>query len=92
MASGSAVQVPEHVLVRVVDNELVLLNLESEQYYGLDEVGTLMWQAVTTAATISDALEALQKQFDVAADVLSGDLEKLLSELSARGLVELDPS
>ncbi len=43
------VEVPKHVLVRFLDNESVFLNLETEHYYGLDEIGTRMWQAVTAA-------------------------------------------
>ena len=34
---------PTHVLVRILDRESVLLNLETEQYFGLDETGTRMW-------------------------------------------------
>jgi len=44
--------VPEHVLVRVLDKESVLLNIETERYFGLDETGTRMWQLVTGAPKI----------------------------------------
>jgi hypothetical protein len=36
------VTVPAHVLVRVLDKESVLLNIETERYFGLDETGTRM--------------------------------------------------
>ena len=38
------VVVPQHVLVRFMDRESVLLNLETERYFGLDETGTRMWK------------------------------------------------
>ena len=84
------VRVPDHVLVRAVDEELVLLNLDNEQYYGLDEVGAAMWGAVTTEATIEGAVQLLVARFDTDTETLGRDLRELLEQLSARGLVELD--
>lgn len=52
-------EVPKHVLVRFLDNESVFLNLETEHYYGLDEIGTRMWQTVTAAPYIEAAYEQL---------------------------------
>ena len=57
------VEVPKHVLVRFLDNESVFLNLETEHYYGLDEIGTRMWQAVTAAPYIEAAYGQLLSQF-----------------------------
>lgn len=34
------VEVPKHVFVCSLEKELVLLNLEAECYFGLDEIGT----------------------------------------------------
>jgi hypothetical protein len=47
--------VPAHVLVRILDRESVLLNLETEQYFGLDETSTRMWQLVTASPNIDAA-------------------------------------
>ena len=42
--------VPEHVASRDLDGELVLLNYDSETYFGLDEVGTRIWEVLQAAA------------------------------------------
>jgi len=36
----------ETVFAQEVDGEMVLLDMESENYFGLDEVGTAIWQAM----------------------------------------------
>ena len=41
----------------------MFLNLETECYYGLDEIGTRMWQMVTAAPTIEIAYEQLLSEF-----------------------------
>src|SRR5213080_533291 len=47
--------VPSNVLIRFLDQESVLLNLNTERYFGLDSVGTRMWQLVTSGPTIEVA-------------------------------------
>jgi hypothetical protein len=53
--------VPPHVLIRRLDGESVLLNLESERYFGLNATGTRMWELVTSKPCIALALEKLQE-------------------------------
>ena len=50
---------PEDVLISNVEGESVLLNLNSERYFGLDEVGTRMLSVLTTSNSIQTAYEAL---------------------------------
>lgn len=83
------VEVPKHVLVRFLDNESVFLNLETEHYYGLDEIGTRMWQAVTAALYIEAAYEQLLSQFDVEAQQLRQNFSELLERLVNDGLLRV---
>lgn len=95
MATGvtlqSRVRVPDTTATRLVDDELVLLNLESGIYFGLDSTGTRMWQLVTGAAVVRDAYVALLDEYDVEPARLETDLVGLLDELAARGLLVVDP-
>ena len=78
-----------HVLVRYLDKESVLLNLETERYYGLDETGTRMWQVVTAAPSIDAAYQELQNEYDVESDLLRADLTELLGRLVENGLLQI---
>jgi hypothetical protein len=79
--------IPPAVLLRELDGESVLLNLDSERYYGLDEVGTQIWKVVTSSGTIVAAYEALAAEYDVAPEVLAADMRSLLKDLVAHGLL-----
>ncbi len=83
------VSVPADVLFRELDGESVLLNLDSENYFGLDQVGTRMWAVLTTSDSVQAACETLLAEYDVAPDALYGDMAKLVEELVAHGLLEL---
>jgi Coenzyme PQQ synthesis protein D (PqqD) len=83
---------PTHVLVRFLDRESVLLNLESERYFGLDETGTRMWQLVTGSQNIDAAYQELLAEFDVEPDLLRSNFTELLSRLVDNGLLQVLPA
>ncbi len=85
----SRVVVPERVLFQELDGEGVLLDLATETYFGLDEVGTRFWRVLTSTATIDEALETLGREYDVAADTLRRDVAALVASLVERGLIEI---
>jgi Coenzyme PQQ synthesis protein D (PqqD) len=80
---------PNHVLVRFVDREAVLLNLETEEYFGLDETGTRMWQLLTAAPNIDTAYRELLEEFDVESELLRSNLMELLGRLVESGLLRV---
>jgi hypothetical protein len=86
------VTVPAHVLVRFLDKESVLLNIETERYFGLDETGTRMWQLVTAAPSVDAAYLQLLDEYDVEAELLRSNLTDLLSRLVENGLLQVTSS
>jgi len=89
MLDRARFEVPETVLTREIDGEMVLLDLASETYYGLDDVGTRIWAALVQHKTLPKAQQALIEEFDVAPAVLERDLLRLLGELQDHGLVAI---
>lgn len=83
------VSVTSDTLINQVGEEAVLLNLNSEKYFGLDDIGTSMWQALTTSDTIQQAYESLLGEYDVEAGTLRQDLIELLEKLTSNGLIEI---
>jgi hypothetical protein len=86
---SARVTIPEKVVLREVEDEAVILNLNNEQYYGLDAVGTRFWIVLTTSASIQEAIDALLAEYDVDRATLEQDVRDLLNKLAARGLIEL---
>jgi hypothetical protein len=80
---------PAHVLVRVLDRECVLLNLETERYFGLDETGTRMWQLATGSENLDVAYQELLEEFDVEPELLRSNFMELLSRLVDNGLLQV---
>jgi len=89
ISSAHRAVVPQHVLVRFMDRESVLLNLETERYFGLDEMGTRMWQVVTAAPSVEAAVLQLQDEYDTTPETLQTHLTELLGRLVDNGLLSL---
>jgi hypothetical protein len=86
------VVVPTHVLVRPLDGESVLLNLETEKYFGLDATGTRMWDLLTHELNIEAAYGKLSEEFEVEPDLLRKHLSELLEQLVQNGLLKVLPA
>jgi hypothetical protein len=80
---------PEDVLVSNVEGESVLLNLNSERYFGLDDVGTRMLSVLTNSSSIQTAYEALLAEYEVENETLRHDLAELIDQLVEQGLLEI---
>lgn len=76
-------------MIRPVGEESVLLSLRTEQYLGLDSVGTQMWNALTESPSIQHAFERVLAAFEVGEDELRRDLEEFIAKLVEYQLVEL---
>ncbi len=85
------VKVPDEVLISGLQDESVLLNLDSERYYGLDDVGTRMFSVMTSSESLQSAWERLKKEYDVDHEVLRQDLIALVDTLLEQGLIEVTP-
>jgi hypothetical protein len=83
---------PAHVLVRHLDGESVLLNLETERYFGLDHTGTRMLELATTSPSIDVAYQKLLEEFEVEPALLRENMNDLLNCLVENGLLQLLPA
>lgn len=75
------------VLFRELEGESVLLDLATEQYYVLDDVGTRMWQLLAQHGEVDAVVRHLVDEYDVLEDRLRGDLASLVASLVEAGLV-----
>jgi hypothetical protein len=78
------------VISQEVSGETVLLDLESENYFGLDEVGTRIWQLIKEKEDLQAIYNTLLDEYEVEESRLQADLEALLGEISKLGLVSLE--
>jgi hypothetical protein len=77
------------VISQEVAGETVLLDLESECYFGLDAVGTRIWQLIGDSGELLAIYNTLLEEYEVDEAQLLSDLEALITKASGQGLITL---
>jgi len=83
------VKIPDDVLISKLQEESVILNLDSERYYGLDDVGTQFLKILTTSDSIEAAYQTLLREYAVDGPVLRQDLLEVVETLVDQGIVQV---
>ena len=92
---GDAAQAPrdapfrraEHVVTAAEGDRTVLLDPRQGEYFGLDEVGTRIWELLPDHPTAAALADRLFEEFDAPRETLAADAARLLGELAAAKLV-----
>ncbi len=80
------------VTFQELEGESVLLHLTEARYYGLNDVGTRIWQLVKEHGSLDAVFEQICQEYAVEPQQLKVDLENLVDELVDQGLVILEPA
>jgi hypothetical protein len=89
ITDGSIIQaVKEQASCRMA-GESVILNLKRGLYYGLNPVGSWIWNKIQEPQSFKDLLDAMQREYDVDADVCGRDLIALLKALQENELIDV---
>ncbi|WP_428657892.1 PqqD family protein [Runella sp.] len=73
-----------------LDNETIILNHDAGVYYGLDEVGTLVWEQLQQKpTTVEDLKKIVLEEFEIDEETCENDIKTLLKELMNEKLVEV---
>lgn len=89
MMRSETVKIPPQVMSRQVGEEMVILDLITGTYYGLDLVGARMWQLMEKGESLSSICDTFIEEFDVTPQVLQQDLDILVRNLVDKGLISL---
>jgi hypothetical protein len=79
--------ISKDVLAQELAGETVLLDLASESYFGLDAVGTRVWQLLQAGQGEDELIEILLSEYEVGRQELASDVAELLAKLEEAGLI-----
>ena len=74
-------------MVQEVEHQAVLLDIESGEYFALNEVGKRVWDLCDGTRTLAQVAAAICSEYDVPPDTALDDTAALLENLAGAGLV-----
>ena len=87
LSLSSLVRWSDDQLAATVDQEIVILSVERGFYYGLDDIGSEIWQQMATPVSVGALCDALAAKYDADRATIEHDVLALLETLVAEGLV-----
>lgn len=84
---NSTVTQNKETLSSAIDDELVLLSIINNKYYGMDSVGNSIWDLLAEPIMISEVVAVLTKEYDISAAECEKDIFSFLAELHSEDLI-----
>ena len=72
-----------------MDGETVMMNIETGKYYGLDGIGSCIWELIEEPHTVCEVVHALLADYDVDEKTCQNDVVAFLNKLCNQGLVDI---
>ncbi len=73
----------------ISDEETVLLDLRTEHYFAVNELGSRAWECLAADGSLDDLVEEIAGEWNEAPDVIRHDMGEFLDNLASAGLVQL---
>ncbi len=88
LSSRTVMTVPESVVFAELASEIVLLDLDGGEYFGLNEVASRMFSLLVKGRQVREVLEVLAAEYDADDETLLKGIYGLIEQLVQKGLVK----
>lgn len=85
----SIVQRNPEMISADMDGEMVMMSIENSAYYGLNAVGSELWDAMENPVSVTALCDRVTEKFDIDLASCKVDVMELLTDLRERDLVQL---
>lgn len=77
----------KNIITSPMEDELVMMSMENNAYYGLNKIGREIWELLQSEQTLETLYYELMEKYDVDPDICKRDVETLINKLEKAGLV-----
>ena len=77
------------VFASQIDDEVVMMNIQSGKYYGIDTIGSRIWDLINEKIQVQQVIDQLLEEYDVSEEQCKNDVLEFLDELNGNKLVEV---
>ncbi len=75
------------IVVGIIDEEIVMMNLETREHYHLNSSGKQIWDLLDQPQTVDELCRALGSRYEVTSEACEKDILRFVEELAAQGIV-----
>ncbi|EKF85889.1 PqqD family peptide modification chaperone [Methanobacterium formicicum] len=89
LSKSSTIVVSKDVVSCDLGGETAMLDMKEGVYYGLNEMGTIIWEFIQEPVTIHEIIDQIRDEYDVDETTCFNDLTELIGQMAENGLVEI---
>jgi hypothetical protein len=90
MDINTKVQIPSSVFIQEVDNEVIILDTITEEYFSINEVGKDIWDLISKNQSLKAIKEELSLVYEIDENQLEVDILNFIKALNEKGLINID--
>ena len=80
-------QISPEILHSKIDEEVILMSIEADSYFGLDPIASRIWELLEQPLDLDELVEKLMEEYEVDAETCRQDVQALLEDMQGRGLI-----
>ncbi|MDQ7083749.1 MAG: PqqD family protein [Sulfurovum sp.] len=88
MILDTKINILASVFTQIVDDEMIILDTQSANYFALDAIGTVMWEQLSVDASLAHLYAYMLEAYEVEASVLLEDMTIFIAKLEEKALIE----
>jgi len=88
MQLTTTITIADTVFTQEVDDEMVILDTASEEYFGLDTMGAVIWQHLSETGSLQKVHDVMREEYEVDDEQLETDICRFVQELVDANLVQ----
>ena len=89
LESTSLVARAKNLASQAIDDDLVILNLERDNYIGLDSIGRRIWELIESPRRIDDLCRQLVSEYEGPPEQIAADALHFLEELEREKMLDV---
>lgn len=76
------------VLSSKIDEEVILMSIEADSYFGLDPVASRIWEILSTQpASVDELVAAMMEEYETDEETCRKDVQDFIDDMSGRKLI-----
>jgi len=81
-------RVSPEVLSSKIDKEVILMSIKADSYFGLDPIGSHIWDLLSRqAATVNEFVELIKEEYEVDGETCKKDVQSFIDDMSVKKLI-----
>lgn len=87
LSKSSTIVVSKDVVSCDLGGETAMLDMKEGVYYGLNEMGTIIWEYIQEPVTLQEIIDKILEEYDVDEETCFADLVELIDQMVKNRLV-----